>query len=42
VILEKYDLISRVCDKCEGGYTPSPSQYRCIPKIEFSEIELED
>lgn len=42
VILEENELITRVCDKCEGGYTPSPSQYRCIPKIEFSEIDLED
>lgn len=36
------DLITRVCDKCEGGYTPSPSQFRCIPKIEYSVIDLDD
>ena len=36
------DILFRLCDKCEGGYTPSPSQMRCIPKIEFAEVPLED
>lgn len=39
---DENDWILWACDKCEGGYTPSPSQSRCIPKIEFAVIPLDE